>query len=766
MSVTTTSTHSDELLEKFWSLEEPPSYPPTLTPAEIQCEEHFNLTTSRLPDGKFCVKLPFVKERQKLGSSYNSAMRRFISLERKFKTNKEFSTAYHNFMSEYLSLGHMSHFSFNPDENSPEYYMIPHHGIWQQSTNGMKLRVVFDASAKTSSGLSLNDVLYTGPALQADITDVINYFREHRYVLTADIEKMYRQIVVHPSDRHYQLILWRNSDDQPVTVFSLNTVTYGESCSPYLALRSLQELVNTDGALFPAASKVLTQNRYVDDIFIGHDDPTEILKLKSQTIELLKRGGFQLKKWASNEQSLIANVPKSDLANPLIFTDKCDFTIRTLEISWNPVTDDFSYKFSANELTIWTKRTLLSETAKLYDPLGWISPIVLKLKAVFQETWVRQLDWDVNLPDDLKQEWISVKNELSLLEDLQIPRHFGFGRTEIHGFADASKTAYAAAIYLKRISADGSISVQLLVSKTKLALIKQISIPRLELCAAHLVAKLINHVKAKLPFASNITLWSDSSTVLAWIKSMPKKWSTFVGNRISHIHELCPNIKWFYVPSAQNPADIASRGTTPSKLIHSDLWWKGPVFLADLRVTPPEQADFHTIEEQAPIRIHVAQIQSNFWNQFIDRFSNFSRLTRSTTYIFRFINNMKRSDSEVGTLSANELKSAWRFLIQTIQQSTFEHEISSLKENVPLSRSSSIRSLLPFLDKDGLLRVGGRLTNTPVDNFNPQPILIPNCKYSSLLIQKIHNDNFHGGINLICSQVRQTFWMIGLKRLA
>ena len=198
------------------------------------------------------------------------------------------------------------------------------------------MRVVFDASAKTDNGVSLNQILHVGPRLQNDITNVINYFRNFRFVMTGDIEKMYRQILINSDDWRYQIILWRPSKDQPVRPYYLKTVTYGQACSPYLSLRTIQELINQEGSNYPNASKILSNGQYVDDIFFGHDDFSELRKIRLELVELLLKGGLTLKKWATNSSILLDNITHDEQANPLFFTTDDDLAMKTLGISWHP----------------------------------------------------------------------------------------------------------------------------------------------------------------------------------------------------------------------------------------------------------------------------------------------------------------------------------------------------------------------------------------------------------------------------------------------
>ena len=757
---------ADKLLEKFWALEEPPNFPPPQNFDETQCETLFKKSVSRLSSGRFSVSLPFRSNRPKLGSSYGQALRRFYSLEKRLASDSNLKSEYIKFMSEYESLGHMQPANINISSLNSEYYVIPHHPIWQQGPKGYKLRVVFDASAKTDNGVSLNEVLHVGPTLQNDITNVINYFRNHRFVITGDIEKMYRQILINPDDWKFQIILWRASKDRPIKPYFLKTVTYGQACSPYLSLRTVQELINQEGGDYPRASEILTNGRYVDDIFFGHDDPLELRKIRLELSTLLQKGGLILKKWATNLPTLLDDISQDELANPLVFTSNDDFSMKTLGISWHPSSDAFSFQYSLSEIAQWSKRSLLSESARIYDPMGWVSPVTVKFKFLFQETWIRQLDWDTTLPPDIVEEWRKLRSQLAILRSIKLNRFFGPGQTELFGFADASQRAYAAVVYLRRVSPNGDVMTSLLFSKTKLSPIKQISIPRLELCAAHLLARVISHFHSCIPNVTNVELFSDSTTVLAWIKSNPKKWSTFVGNRIGHIRDLCPRFRWSYIQSKENPSDLASRGCYPSQITSSNLWWHGPSFLMDplFSSNSLQHETFSTSEEEAPLRVNIVSSLPDFWVSFSERFSKFNRLIRSLSYIIRFTKNSRKITIPSSTLTAEETKFASNFIISKIQHAYFSNEITSLKSGKHFSKNSKVRSLTPFLDENGLLRVGGRLQQVSLDKFNPQPYLLPKCHFSDMLIRKTHLENCHCGPKLISSIVRQTFWIIGLQK--
>ncbi|XP_055922676.1 uncharacterized protein LOC129953456 [Eupeodes corollae] len=414
------------------------------------------------------------------------------------------------------------------------HYFLPHHAVVKEASSTTKLRNVFDASCKTSDGTSLNDHLYIGPRLQDDVFDHIARFRRFKVAFSADITKMYRQIWVTPDDLMYQLVLWR---DVEVKAYRLNTVTFGTASAPYLAIRTLQQLASDERD----ASKIALKNFYVDDVIHRADSVIEAVEMQTQLIKMLKKGGFPLRKWASNCEELLMSVPEEDreVQIPLSFDAKN--AIKTLGIQWHPAKDVFAFKISLPEHTKITKRTILSDLARLYDPMGWIAPCVIIGKIIMQETWKDKQTWESELPSSIISAWQSLKAALSLLEAIQIPRWLNLtneSKVEVHGFCYASEKAYAAAIYL-RVTTGNETNINLIVSKTRVTPLKTKSLAGLELCGALLLAQLLVHTVDTMELQSaKLFTWCDSQITLAWIKSAPYLRTTFVANRVAEIQEL------------------------------------------------------------------------------------------------------------------------------------------------------------------------------------------------------------------------------------
>lgn len=284
----------DLVIRRFWGLEELPIVR-HLSPDEHAAEEIYTKTTTRLSTGRFMVSLPFRKASPLLGDSKSVALRRFQVLENRLSHDLNLQRQYSDFMQDYLDTGHMELVPLEEIDNVYHYY-IPHHCVLRPDSSTTKLRVVFNASPRTSAGCSLNESMYTGPKLQPDIQVVLLRARLWRYVFMTDIKQMYRQIDVRPPDRDYLRIFWRFSKNIPVQVYRLCIVTYGTSAAPYQALRTLRKLAIINGKLFPIAASILLNDTFVDDILTGANTVKEALEYQSQLIKLCSLAQFELRK--------------------------------------------------------------------------------------------------------------------------------------------------------------------------------------------------------------------------------------------------------------------------------------------------------------------------------------------------------------------------------------------------------------------------------------------------------------------------------------
>ncbi|XP_076679541.1 uncharacterized protein LOC143374875 [Andrena cerasifolii] len=772
-----TETDISELLQRFWAIEEVSTPFTSLNEDEKACEEHFAQTHTRDDSGRYVVRLPFSRSKSSLGLSRAISEVLLQKLEKRFRNSSELETAYCQFMDEYESLDHMSLATGDSRDISSHYY-LPHHGVIRVSSTTTKLRVVFNASCKTTSGLSLNDLVHKGPNLLPEIFDILLRWRLHAVVFSADIEKMYRQIRVHTDDCDFQRILWRKKASDPVKAYRLLTVTYGMACAPYLAIRTLKQLSADEIDRYPSAAPCLLNDVYMDDVISGADTISAALHIQKELLSLLKAGGFKLRKWASNSPELLKTLPLDYVATTPELSCNFEGTFSLLGLKWQTTSDCFLFSAAPkNRDNALTKRVVFRETASLYDPLGFLAPVIIAAKIFVQSLWLLKLGWDEPLPLNLTETWERYYNGLGALSSLRIPRWLAVrkdsGFYELHGFADASITAYAAVIYLRSLSESEPPRINLVAAKTRVAPLKQISLPRLELCAATLLARLTIRVLQALNLPRReVHLWSDSTIVLSWLQKQPSQWTTFVANRVSEIQTTLPNARWHHIRTKENPADCASRGIQGDLLKNLTLWWQGPCFLKQGRIDVEfnRVVEFSTTEEARSKSVcHMTTKDDNtpIW-EVIVKYSSYKKLNRITAWCLRFISLLRRKsviETQCKYITAPELEVARLTLIRLVQRKAFAREISNLENSASISRGPLAR-LVPFVDAQGILRVGGRLKHSTLDFDEKHPIILPEKGTLTLLIVRDHHERaLHGGTQLTLSTLRQTYWILRGRRV-
>ena len=507
------------------------------------CEQHFALTHHRKPDGQFTVQIPIKSNPPPLGDTFFTAQRQLNQLWRRLSKNEDMKKLYCDFMSEYEALGHMEKIEgFDNHKFGKVISYLPHHGVLKPTSSSTKLRVVFNASQRSMSGFTLNDTMINGGIVQPKLTEVFVRFRAMVHVICADIKKMYRQIAVDESQQNMQRIVWKNNEKDPISIYRLKTVTYGTASAPYLATRVLNQLAKDGASEFPLASKALLQNTYVDDIMSGADSVAEALEMQRQLIELLDGAAMTLHKWCSNTSQILELVPECAREPLISLNEKFDAVVKTLGMLWDSKMDVFTYKIQlAQSDGSTTKRSALSQIASIFDPLGLLAPVIVTYKLFIQTLWKQKnLEWDTPISAEDEARWQTLRKNLVTLETLTIPRCIkpdSAGLFELHGFADASGYAYGACIYLVSKSINGIVTnSSLIVAKSKVGPQQSISIPRMELLAATMLAKLMSDTRVALNLKiMSSTCWSDSTTVLVWISTPNEMLKQFCANRVALI---------------------------------------------------------------------------------------------------------------------------------------------------------------------------------------------------------------------------------------
>lgn len=761
-------------VQKFWQIENIPSDRSKFSKEELDCEMHFRENVENDSSGRFIVKLPLRDNFTSLGESYSIAARCFNSLDKKLSLNPNLKNSYKEFLNEYEQLEHMS--KVDPSLDKPEdlHVYFSHHAVLRESSSTTKLRVVFNASLKTSTGLSLNDVLKVGPKVQPDIFNTVLRMRTYLILLIADIEKMYRMILVHPSQRKLQRILFRDPVSQKLNHYELNTITYGTASASFLATRVLHEIGLRCKESNPEISEIIINNFYMDDLIFGHHDVEHLNSLKQQIDSTLLSYGFKLRKWLSNCNLLIEGHEGSGQDE---FYIRADSDTKTLGTVWKPADDTISYDFDVKSpSSSITKRTILASIGRLFDVLGLVSPVIVKAKLILQSVWRIHLDWDEEVPNHLAQTWLNFSSKLSYLNNVQIPRCVLNATnppefTALYGFSDASELAYGACVYIvSRDTKGGGSQSHLLCAKSRLAPMSSLSLPRLELCGALLLAQLFNKVASTLKFSfEDVTLFTDSSIVLSWLNSEPNRWKVFVANRVAEIQRLTEHCEWRHIDSKNNPADIVSRGVDPETLLDLDLWWHGPEFMTK----PKDEWPFNKISpvevpevRKVKLQLSFPVVRKNVSTDGLFKWSCFSKTVRVYSYIRRFINNTRKTIKIQGPLTSIELDETLFLLCNLVQSDHFSAELVEIKKGNSVPRSSKLLSLTPFLDPKGLLRVGGRLSNSQLEYENKHPIILPAKHiFTEMLIKYYHYKFLHAGPQFLLTQIRNKFWIINGRQV-
>ncbi|XP_013185504.2 uncharacterized protein LOC106131061 [Amyelois transitella] len=691
-----------------------------------------------------------------------------------------------------------------PEEHkSSKGFYLPHFAVVRNDRSTTKVRIVFDASCPGSNGVSLNQDLLVGPTLQDDLRHILMRWRAHPVCISSDIVKMYRQVRVSSEDVDFQRILWREDSASEVQHYRLLTVTFGTSSAPYLAIRSLRQVAYDEGVHFPIAAKKVLSDFYVDDLMSGCENFIEGQQLYTEMKQLLRKGGFELQKWTSNDKNLMKwieneeklgdksmkeqikdNRNSEDNDNRIAeqesktetpkFVDKSDSITKILGLTWDKCNDTFKYlvQLPTIEEPI-TKRKVISDISRLYDPLGWLAPIVIKAKIFIQKLWTSGLKWDEKLTPQLLTEWVAYRNELLLIKSFEIPRWMNTRKddtsVQLHGFCDASSEAYAAVVYIRVIDKCSNINVNLVTSKTKVAPIKQLSIPRLELCGATILSKLLIEVADILGIPKqHIHAWSDSSVVLAWLSIHPSRWKVFVANRVAEILGSLDRSQWSHVQSKYNPADIASRGIMPSDISKMRLWKQGPDFLRKVVINyNGDDITYDTNTEEKGNKI--CQVLTSIDDDVIiwERFSSLRRLLRVISWCRRFIlKSINKTNEGPQWLTNVELQQTLHIYIKQCQVRSFYEDIESITKGGTVKTKSKLKPLNPYLDDDGLLRVGGRLDRTATFlNVNKRhPIILPaKAHLTNLIIKDTHERTIHGGIQIMINHLRTKYWVIDAK---
>ena len=732
---------------------------------------------------RYIVELPWKEGHERLSSNYWNSLQRLKAQVRRLQQEPEILVEYDRVIKEQLEKGIIE--PICDLESEGKLYYLPHHPVIRKDAKTTKLRVVYETSAKP--GVSLNDCLHVGPALTPMLYDVLIRFREKRVAEVGDIEKAFLNVEVAEKDRDSLRFLWVEDVNakvvNPVEYRFCRTV-FGVNCSPFLLNATIQHHLDTFSDEDPKFVQTMKKSLYVDDWVGSHSNPEDAIKLFDVARSHMMKGGFRLRKWLTNDPEVRSEMRKVEFENGLLETENEEQTFvketigptevagkeKVLGMLWDRDSDEFIYFFSKivermREL-IPTKRNILSILASLYDLLGVISPIVVSLKVLFQELCVDKAPWDQELTGERCKEWKGWMNELERVKEIKIPRCvYGLGKEAVKcslvGFADASQSAYCADIYFVSESM-GKVNVTLLTSKTRVTPVNAQTIPRLELMAARTLAQLMDTVRNALAGEveiDHVRYFSDSKTVLCWIADR-NGWKVFVKHRVNEILTWSKKEDWGYCPSAENPADVGSRGVGAHGLMETELWWNGPRWLrtpGEGFPTPP--VEFETEEsslemkKSCVLKVSIEETSNVECIMAIEKFSSLNRLYRVTAYVRKFIYNLRakqrgvqRKNEELGRDEMIGAERMWTLAAQARLKNQ-DNYAGLVKE-------------LRIVEYNGLLKCRGRLNNSDLSLEGKQPTILPrdHC-LTKLIINDCHNRVFHSGLRSTLAELRSRFWV-------
>ncbi|XP_046551203.1 uncharacterized protein LOC124260924 [Haliotis rubra] len=521
-------------------------------------------------DGHYQIGIPWKKEVHALPSdNYHMALSRLESTEKKLAKDETIAQAYDDIISQYHKKGYIRKVSSEEKTHTGKWY-LPHFPVVRLDRLTTKVRIVFDASAKYK-GISLNEVIHQGPKLQRELFDVLLRFRRNPVAVMSDIAEMYLQVKLSPDDRPYHRFLWRSMKrDEQAIEYEFSRVVFGVNASPFLAQFVSQENANKHQGDLPLAAETVKKATYMDDSMDSVEDEKTAIELYRQLIELWNRAGMRPRKWLSNSHEVLSQIPVEERLSEVKLDSGYLPSTKTLGLMWVAERDVFTFTSNLPALnnTI-SKRIFLRQIAKLFDPLGFLAPFTVRAKIILQEMWTVGLDWDEELDNDLKEkayQWLMEREDLI---HIQVPRCLRCGNkvkeTRLHSFVDASENAYGAIVYAVNTYLNNEISSVIIAAKGRVAPLKAISIPRMELMAAVTGLRLAIAIAKVLDvLIDTVTFWTDSSNALGWIKNHSRTFKPFVANRVSEVQELTNPCQWRYVPTDQNPADMLTRGIAAS----------------------------------------------------------------------------------------------------------------------------------------------------------------------------------------------------------
>ena len=537
--------------------------------------------------------LPFRKPRKLLPNNRSYAMCRFKSLYRTLEKHPVMKSHFTEFMQKILDSHHAE--LAPPVQEGKEYWYLPFFGVYHPQKPS-QIRVVFDSSAQFE-GISLNDVLLSGPDMNNSLLGVLIRFRKNPVAITADIQQMFHCFLVREDCRDVLRFLWHKDNDphKEVVDYRMRVHVFGNSPSPAVAIYGLRRAAQEGEKEFGSDVRhFVERNFYMDDALQSVSTEEEAINLLKRTQDMLATSNLRLHKVASNKCGVMDAIPVEDRAKDLqdlhLFVDDLPDQ-RTLGVKWSIKSDLITFHVPEIERP-YTRRGLLSVVNSIFDPLGFLAPVTIQGRQLLRELSTQTSDWDSILPENMKEKWMEWQSSLQCLRDIHVPRTYSVSPQskaqcrELCVFSDASVKAISAVAYLKVTGHKGETEVGFVLGKARLAPQPDLTIPRLELCAAVMAVELAEVISEEIDLTlDSISFYTDSKVALGYIHNQTRRFYVYVNNRVQRIRQFTTPEQWHYVPTTLNPADHGSRSVSASNL-RNTTWITGPPFLHD----PSQQA--------------------------------------------------------------------------------------------------------------------------------------------------------------------------------
>ena len=652
------------------------------------------------------------------------------------------------------------------------FWYLPIFSIWNE--NKKKLRLVYDASAKYQK-VSLNDTLYQGPDLNNQLRGVLLRFREKPVGFGGDIESMFNMFRVPPNQRDLLRYYWFKDNDPTKNLVPYRSCShiFGCTSSPAVAIYALKYCAEIIAELgYEAAKNYIMRAFYVDDGLFSVDTVEEAIDIMEKARKILQTHNIRLHKLISNDSRVLAHFPASECAvDPTRLELQQPSIQRTLGVSWDTQEDVFVMRVCVPH-RLFTKRGIVSVINTIYDPWGLASPAVLEGKLLQRKiippkkegSPLKNYDWDDILPNELKPAWEHWTSSLHELDNIKVPRSFyprNFKPIEqqLHIFCDASEQAIGHVAYLRSVNADHTVYVAYVSSASRVAPRCATSMPRMELCAATEAARAATAIITELERKPDcVVMYTDSTSVLGYIRNESRRLSQYVARRADIIRLHTTKENWHYVNSSFNPADYASRPTSPVTLM-SSCWYKGPPSLWDPNYSPDREiepeADTTLPEEKEDVIILITKksTESSALGMLYVNTNNFNKLLGRTQHVIAMMNGVRKWVRK--PLVEASRKNAMTLLIKQAQQECYHEIIELLKQSKSLPESDNVSRLYPQLDNEGVIRVGGRLKHANVAFAIKHPVLIPHSHpLAKSLVYHYHEEACHQGEHISHGRVR------------